>query len=557
VKRNLAELAIPVYDLVVIGGGIYGACTAWEAASRGLSVALLEKGDFASATSANSLKIIHGGFRYLQHADFRRMRESVSERKILMQIAPHLVRPLPVLVPTYGHGIKGREALSVALAINDLVSFDRNRQMDPNKHIPHGRMISRQECLQQLQHLESRGLTGGAIFYDAQVYNSERLVLAFLHSAERAGAALANYAEVIAFLRDGERIKGVRVVDRMGGTEFEVQARTVINTSGPWIGQVLGLLAPQSAAGPRFVKAVNLVSSELFTNFALGLAGQNGGHSGYEDESSLVRQSAGLLFVTPWRGYSLIGTTYQAYEGSPEGLRATEHDVRFLLDALNRAYPGAALSREAITYVHAGLLPAARRARPGEVQLAKHYEIRDHRQDGLEGLFSVIGVKYTTARHVAEKTIDRVYESWGYTPSPPVSANIPLYGGHIKRIESYLGNEIQRRSCGLGPGEIQGLVYNYGAAYQDVLRHFETIAAREPISRERSLLRAQILHAVRIEMAQKLADIVFRRTELGTAGHPGHEALDFCARVMGRELGWGESRIGSEIEEVEQAYRLA
>ena len=204
-ERDPSKLQRNKYDLLVIGGGIYGACVTWDAALRGLSVALVEKGDFASATSANSLKIIHGGLRYLQHGDFKRMRESIRERRTLMEIAPHLVHPLPVLIPTFGHGMQGREVLSLALMINDLIGFDRNRLDDPEKHICRGRVISRRECLELLPGIHKKDLTGGAIFHDAQVYNSERLVLSFIRSAEKAGAELANYVEVTGFIQNSSR----------------------------------------------------------------------------------------------------------------------------------------------------------------------------------------------------------------------------------------------------------------------------------------------------------------------------------------------------------------
>lgn len=230
-QRNAIALTQNVYDLLIIGGGIYGACIARDASLRGLSVALVEKADFGCATSANSLKTIHGGLRYLQHGDLKRMRESIGDRKILMQIAPHLVHPLKVVLPTYGHGMRGKEAMALALAVNDLVSCDRNFLADPQKHIPPGRVISKNQCLQLLEGIDSQGLTGGAIFYDAQVYNSERLILSFLRSAVQAGADVANYVEVVGFLQMGDRITGVTAKDVLTGDSFQIQAKTVVNAS--------------------------------------------------------------------------------------------------------------------------------------------------------------------------------------------------------------------------------------------------------------------------------------------------------------------------------------
>ncbi len=264
-QRTLTALASTAFDLLVIGGGVYGACVAWDATLRGLSVALVDKADFGGATSSNSLKTIHCGLRYLQHADFRRMRESIVERRTLMQIAPHLVHPLPVLLPTYGHGLQGPEVFAVALLINDLVSVDRNRLRDSQKHLPRGRVISKRSCLQLLPELAPHGLTGDALFYDAQVYHSERLTLAFLRSAAQAGAVLANYVEVTGFRLNGDRVIGATARDVLSDEHVDIRAQTVVNASGPWVPHVQKLLNRPATARPlRYAKAMNVITRPLF-----------------------------------------------------------------------------------------------------------------------------------------------------------------------------------------------------------------------------------------------------------------------------------------------------
>lgn len=561
-KRDLLRLSAGEYDLVVIGGGIYGACIAWEAVSRGLSVALLEKGDFASATSANSLKTIHGGFRYLQHADFQRMRQSMRERQILMQIAPHLVHPLPVLVPTYWHGLKGREAFKLAIAINDLLSFDRNQPfvarqaLDPEKHIPNGKVLSRQQCLEILPGIDPNGLNGGAVFYDGQVYNSERLVLAFLKAAEQAGAALANYAAVNGFLTKDGRVQGVRVEDRLQQEPFDVRSRMVINASGPWISQLLGQLHGIHPPVPRLAKAINLVTRRRFSDYAVGLMGNNG----YQDKNAVVRKNNSLLFIAPWRDYSLIGTSYKPYADTPDELRVTSEDIDELLEAFNLAYPSAKLNRSDISYVHAGLLPQTDEpGANGAVQLANHYQIADHRKEGYSGLLSVSGVKYTTARQVAQHVVSLASSYLNTHPVHSVSSVTPLPGGHIENFETYLQAEIQRSPCRLGPAAIRNLVYNYGSDYTEVLQYIPDLGVGNVdqfqdsavlTEEEQVVLQAQTLYGIRNEMAQKLGDIIFRRTELGTAEYPGPEALHFCAQVMAGEVKWGPGRIEQEVDEI-------
>ena len=559
-QRELPALAETAYDLLVVGGGIHGACVAWDATTRGLSVALVEKRDFCAATSANSLKIIHGGFRYLQHADFKRMRESIRERTCLMRIAPHLVHPLPVLIPTYGYGMRGRGVLALALTLNDLIAHDRNCLGDPQKCIPRGRLISQGECLTLLGEIRQQGLTGGAIFYDAQVYNSERLVLAFLHSAVKAGAKLANYLEVTGFLKERDRVIGVQATDLLTGTQFDIRARIVVSTCGPWVNRVLGLLKDHQAQPEvRFAKAFNLVTRQLFHTYALGISGGNASRGA----GALGSKGSGLLFVAPWRGRSLVGTAYAACDENPDAFGVTEKDVRNLLNQVNRACPAADLSEEDVALVHGGLVPISGfDCGTGHVQLATRYQIRDFLGQGVKGIVSVVGVKYTTARHVAEKVIDRVFEVWGRKPPKPSSAVMPLYGGHIEQFEPFLRAQINARPYGLDEGVIRRLVYNYGSSYPAVLRYLDQHSASNDGHAERGwedppdILKAEILHGIREEMAQKLSDIVLRRTELGTAGHPGDEALRFCADVMGAELGWDPSRRQQELRDLASAFAV-
>jgi glycerol-3-phosphate dehydrogenase len=554
-KRDLTALTKNVYDLVVVGGGIYGACVAWEAVLRGLSAALVEQKDFGAATSANSLKIIHGGLRYLQHADFKRMRESIRERQALMRIAPHLVHPLPVLIPTYGHGIRGKEVFSLMLMVNDLIGCDRNRLADPQKHIPRGRLISKEECLRLLPGVQQEGLTGGAIFYDAQVYNSERLILSFLRSAANAGADLANYVAVSGFLKDGDGVAGVEVKDLLSGERFDIRARMVVNTCGPWVDRVLGLLSGHNLQlGVRFAKAINLVTRPLFDTYATGISSQNG----YRDSDALLNKGSRLLFITPWRGHSLIGTAYAVYGDDPDALNVTEQDIQRFVHEINQACPSANLRGEETSFVHGGLVPISGICpETGDVQLAKHHAIHDHRQDGLKGLISVVGVKYTTARHVAEKVVDRIFAVWGQKPRRSASSITPLHGGQIAQFEAFRHAAMGERPYGFGEEAVTSLIYNYGSAYPEVLRYLDMPVDSSHTPPDRlALLKAEVLHGVREEMAQKLGDVIFRRTELGTAGHPGDEVLRACAGIMSAELRWSPCRTQQELQEVQSLFRV-
>lgn len=527
-KRDLGSLAATPYDVVIIGGGIYGAAIAWEAALRGLSVALVEQSDFGGGASANSLKTIHGGLRYLQSADFRRMRHSIHERSTLLRIAPHLVQVLPVLVPTYGHGMKGKEALSAAIRVNDLLSYDRNRGLDASRHIPNAHMISKAETLKLAPGINEDGLTGGCIFYDAQAYNTERLTLAFLRSAENIGAVLANYTEAVAYLCEAGRVVGVRVKDRLSEATFEIRAKRIIVAAGAWTSTINGWLSNQPVQ-PRLAKAINVITRPLFNDYAVGVSG--GGR---------------LYFVSPWRGKAMIGTDYHLYNGNPDEMRVNDYEIDGLLRAVNEAVPSACLSRDDVTFVHRGLLPIDGVDSRGDVRLSKHPRIHDN---GI-GVISVEGVKYTTARGVAQHAVDLVFKSMERSAPPSVSASTPLYGGSLASIDDFVREQSADNPLQLSPEVIQHLVKNYGSEYRRVLTYYQ----RDDLPEALAILRAEIKHAVKREMALTLADVVLRRTELGSASAPSESYLRFAARIMSTEFGWTDDRIRREVDAVTAQY---
>jgi glycerol-3-phosphate dehydrogenase len=520
VKRDIGALASREFDLVIVGGGVYGAAIAWDASLRGLTVALVERNDFGSGTSFNNLKTIHGGVRYLQHGDLKRIRESVRERRTLMRVAPHLVHPLPFLVPTYEGSLgRSRAALRLALFMNDLVSWDRNRDARADKHLPPGRALSRAECLKLAPDLEPIGLTGGALWYDAQMYNSDRLTLSFVLSAAREGATVANFVEAVGFVRVGDRVQGIVAKDSLTGAGvLEIRGRMVVNASGPSVDR----LVEKVAGGKRKAlfhssKAMNLVTRPLVENVALGLT-----------------RGGPLLVIAPWRHVSLVGTLHLPYEGEPDALEAKEEDVQRLLDGVNRAYPKAELVRTDVRLVHRGLLPAVPNGR--DLTLVKSYTI----EETFEGLLSIVGVKYTTARDVAEKTVDRVLARLGKGKVASRSATTPVVGGDFETFAD-LARSVEKPH----------LAYNYGTLSREVLAIFDPA----PLSDSSPVTGAEVRYAVREEMALDLASVVLRRTELGSAGHPGRGALERAAAVMGEELSWSADKRRTEVEAVEEFYR--
>jgi glycerol-3-phosphate dehydrogenase len=553
VKRNISALADKEYDLIVVGGGIFGICAAWDATLRGLSVALLERGDFGHATSANHFKVLHGGIRYLQHADLHRIRESSLERNAFLRIAPHLVQPMPFVIPTYGHGLKGKEVMASGLLFYDLLTLDRNRGLkEPQSRIPRGRIISRQKCLAMFPHLDSKGLTGAAVFYDGQMYNPARLSLSFVKAAAEAGSDVANYIEVTEFIRHGRRIVGVKARDTLSQDEVEVRGRMVLNATGPWAKWLLSAgVGLQLEREPTFSRdAYFVVGRRLIGDYALAVQGQT------KDPDAVFSRGNRHLFLVPWRDYTLVGVWHVVYEGKPDEFTVTEQDLQAFLDEINTAYPSLNLTLADVSLWNAGLTLFGEN-RPGAVDLSygKRSRIIDHSQEhGLDGLITLIGVRFTTARGVATEVIDLVYKKLGKKPPPSLTAVTPIDGGHFISFAQLLRQAVEQSPPALCAEAISALLHNYGSTYQEVLKYIHENPAWAETVGSSKVIKAEVIHAVRDEMAPKLADVVFRRTDLGTGGNPGQVALRACADLMASELAWPETHTQKELAEVEACF---
>jgi glycerol-3-phosphate dehydrogenase len=477
VRRDLSALAAREHDVLVVGGGIYGTAVAWDAAQRGLSVALVEREDFGSGASWNSLKTIHGGIRHLQRADLGALRESARELRTLLVIAPELVRPLLFVVPTYGHGPLGREAFAAGLLLADWLTTSLNRDLPEQRRIPAGRTVSRAEARRLVPGIDDRGLSGAALWHDAQARSTERVTIGFLHAAADAGALCANHAEAVSLLRSGGRVRGVGVRDVLGAGTFEVRARIVVNALGPWADRLIALGGLVRPPVP-LLRARNLVLRRTPpVKVAVG-----------------ARRGGRFLFLVPWEGRTLVGTSYEPATDPPT-------DPLDFLDEAKSAFPWAELARKDVALVHEGLVPG----RGGAGGLATRPRLVDHEtQDGLPGLISLQGVKYTTARAEAQRAVDLVARRLGGPDTPCRTASTPLPRARL--LEGALP--------------------------------------------ERARL------AVREEMALTLKDAVLRRLDLGTAGPAPAAELDQVAFVLRSELGWDAARERAEREALAAAYAL-
>ena len=540
--RDLRPLADTRFDLVIIGAGFYGAIAAWDATLRGLSVALIDKGDFGAGTSFNNLKTLHGGLRSLQSLNLAQMRLFVRERRALARVAPHLVRPLPFVVPTYRDARRSAAAMRLALGINDVLSHDRHRDLpDPSLRLPNGELVPRDECLRLNQVIDPTGVTGGAVWYDYQVHSTDRMTFSFVHSAAERGAITANYVKATALLREGDRVAGIRAEDQLGLTQFDIRARTVLNAAGPWATTLLTQLVPGGRSpAPLLSRAMNLVTRRRVSTHACG---------------GLVEGR--FLFLVPWRDGAILGTSHDPYVGAPDQLLATREAVTALLDQGRKAFPNALLTPEDVTLVHRGLLPMTASSGP-HVKLLRESAVVDHAADGASGLVSMFGVRYTTARHTAARAIDAVFRDRGVARVPSSrTAETPVVGGAIPDKEKFLREAAQPGTDHVSEPTLRRLALNYGTQFEritELIRDQPDLG--RPLSDRCVVTAAEIVHAVREEGAVKLSDALIRRTEAGSAGHPGGDAVATAAAAMARELGWDADRVAREVAAVEEFYQL-
>jgi len=514
VKRDLEALGAQTFDVVVVGCGIHGVSVARDAALRGLKVAAIDMGDVSGETSHNSLKTIHGGIRYLQHFDFKRSRESINEQRYLLRNAPHLVHPLPFLMPTYGHGMRGPLAMFAGMRLYELLGIDRNRGLTAQSRLQRGRILNAEQCLSHAPDIKSDGLSGGAIWDDAQVGHANKASLQILAHAVEHGAVVANHLRAESLLIENDKCTGVSVTDSLGvATPFQIAARHVVNATGPWAASWITKASDNKVAlDLPLTRSLNLVTRLPATDTAVGFESR-------QASDSKIGTTKRLYFAVPWNGRTMLGTAHMSdTTGDPEstksantGDRKTElaDSVSQFLQEINEARPSLNLSTDDVLYCYQGLTPAEDES-SSYVSRSRESRVIDHtHQDGLSNLTSPLGIKWTTARLIAEQTVDIVCQALGNT-TPCATRTTPL-------------------------PDTEGIVYSTRSlADQDIERY----------------CRAHIQQT----MAAKLSDMVLRRNEDLVAGYMTFEELSLIARTMSEELSWSSNDEQRELADLQQRW---
>ncbi|MCE9598064.1 MAG: glycerol-3-phosphate dehydrogenase/oxidase [Spirochaetia bacterium] len=488
------------FDLAIIGGGISGACLLWDSTLRGMNVLLLEKNDFASGTTQATSKLIHGGLRYLKNFEFGLVRESLKERRLLARLAPHSIRPMPFLHPIYRNSKPGRLMFAIGLWLYDLLSFDRNRGVPRHLRLPRHRWLSRQDALQTEPTLHAEGLQGAYVYYDYQNVNPERLCCDFIFSAVERGATAHNYTEVKGINRDP--LSGIHTLSAINsdGKLVKFRAKSVINAAGPWADML-----ERADSSPNRKRIVRSMGIHLITQ---NLAG--------DQTVVLHRKDGSHFFVVPWRNYSLIGTTDSLYEGHPDQFKIPESEIQGLLDDVAHGL-NTRLRREDVLAVYGGLRPLVEESKA----VKQHDSYSKSRKTEIEtdatrpGYFSVLGGKYTTSRHLAEQTIDRVAQFLGGNFKQCSTATTALRTGDFEsqtllKQKLFLEKRYSRR-------RIELMIARYGLLAERMLSP-DDIRPIATLDNGEEYFATEIGTILRTEMVRNPSDLLLRRTGLGTAG---------------------------------------
>jgi glycerol-3-phosphate dehydrogenase len=517
---SLDRLAHDSFDLLVVGGGITGAGIARDAAMRGLRVALVERDDFASGTSSRSSRLVHGGLRYLEHGHLHLVYEASRERRTLLRIAPHLVRPLPFLWPVFERSRIPMGRLRAGLFIYDALALFRN--------VGHHRMLSPGAVAALEPAVRRVGLRGGAMYYDAATDDS-RLTLATLRAAAAAGATVVNHVAMEALLTEGDAVRGGRAVTTLSGRTLEVRAQLVVNAAGPWGDAIRALARPDAPRSVRGTKGVHVAVP----------------HERIRNTGALVLLSpidGRVMFVLPSGALTIIGTTDTDYSGPLDSVRATTEDIAYLLRSVNAYFPGAHLTPADVVSAWAGVRPLVASGNGAPSDASREHAITWT----APGLLSVTGGKLTTYRAMAAEAVDRVAEFLGRSLRHAPTDRVPLPGGDMTSLESELAEATSRTGL---PELATHLVHAYGTEWRAIWSLVEedrALAAH--VAPGLPYVVAELHWAVEQEMALTLADLLIRRLHVAfeTRDH-GQAAAPAVARVIAPLLAWNAEQIEREL----------
>ncbi len=517
------------YDVIVIGAGINGLGIARDAAERGLRVALVEQEDLCFGVSAWSGRLVHGGLRYLEHGDVPLVRESLKERERLFRLAPHLVKPVRLIMPFYSRNKRPSWLIRIGMLAYDVLSFD--------KSVAWHRILSARAVRERFTGMSAAGLSGAALFTDGQVEYAERLCVELAIAAAGAGAVIRTHERVTALVREGDRVVGVRSIDREG-REHEIRASVVVNAAGPWVDRVNG--GDEGGPAPRLIGGSK--GSHIIVD---AFPGAPTDVVYYESQSDQR-----LVLVIPWMGRYLIGCTDTLFDQEPDEARAEVDEIDYLLGEANTLMPEAKLTRDDILFTYSGVRPLPYVPGVPEWKIPRSHIVLDHAKKGQPGLLSIVGGKLTTYRQLAEDATDDVMRLLG-RKGGTVSKEVPFPGARAADLEAFRADFLA--SAPVDADTAERLLDLYGVRAERVL----DLVRREPELAERfdpqsPAIAAELVLAVEEEFAVTLADVFARRVLLAFEPGHGRAGVERAALIIGDRLGWDTAEREAQIAEYER-----
>ncbi|MBM9590690.1 glycerol-3-phosphate dehydrogenase/oxidase [Leptospira sp. 201903075] len=524
------------YDIIIIGGGITGANVLWDATLRGYNCLLVEKNDYASGTSQATSKLIHGGLRYLRNLEFALVRESLSERRYLAKISPHAIRPMGFIIPI--RSWFARIQLFFGMELYNALSFDRNKEIDSDVKLPRYRWNSLAETIYKVIGLSRKSLKGSFQYYDYANINPEKHTTEFILSAKEKGAHAFNYLSVTTLKKQNSGGYTVGLTDSITGKKVLVSTKVVVNSAGPWADVIESMTGVTAEKKLVRSKGIHAVVRSISGNECVVLSKRDGSH----------------LFVIPWRGKTIVGTTDTAYEEDPDRFRVKQSEIVDLLDEVNHSFGFAKLTLKDVDYYYGGLRPLVEDpgSTEGTYSASRKSEIFHYEKEGFPGFFSALGGKYTTSRAVAETLVNAIDLYSKGTESPCATKFTPLLGGRYQSLKE-LVNELQLKHPKTSGSKLETLAKRYGSVSWKILslegNDFYRIPNGEIYYEE------EVEYLITHEEILHLTDFYFRRSGVGTVG-----TLDSLERIrldkkIAKLLGWNADRLKEETKSVDERYK--
>jgi len=547
-SRNLTKLIEQTFDIVIIGGGVSGAWLALHCSQAGYKTALLEQGDFAEKTSSASSKLLHGGIRYLQQMQFNKVRESAMERAHYLFAAPHLSKPIPFIVPTYPNFKRSKLFLFSGLCVYKALCLGENSIIgNKEQYLPPITSLSRAELNDKCD-LSGSNHNGGMVFYEYHMYDTERMVLSALQTAQQQGAHIFNYIQANNYIIEKGRVSGIMATDKLTQQSLKINSKLIINSTGPWVDSLNSSLGKSATACINsFATGSHIILKHSISDHAIALTTSH-------QNTSKVDRGGRHVFIIPWRGHSLIGTSYDEINNTNQGSQLTADHVVQLLDAISAGVPNLNLTPDDILSGYSGLYPLqTNQANRNVYQGSGEYHIIDHADtDQHEGVITALGAKYTTAHILSARTMKLVHKKLQKDTlvTPPPVDKIKFSDGKYTSLKHFLTEKLNQYQDKLTPATLTHLVSNYGSDIDKFITILEIDPIlSKPIMQNEPDILGQVYWAVSHEMALSLSDVLFRRTSVGLLGIQAKE-VEQVAQIMAPLLKWNKEKTQQEIDTV-------